>query len=111
MKVYVFGNQDLSDDNQATKIAEELDLPGVEFVYIKPNQDLPVNEDEKLVVLDTVEGIDEVTLFDGTDLDSITLSPRTSVHDYDMGFQLKYLNKLGKLGNVKIVSFAIYSPI
>ena len=34
---------------------------------------------------------------------SIVLPPRNSVHDFDLGFQLKYLKKLGKLGKVTII--------
>ena len=33
----------------------------------------------------------------------IVLPPRNSVHDFDLGFQLKYLKKLGKLGKVTII--------
>jgi hypothetical protein len=31
------------------------------------------------------------------------LSPRGSVHDFDLTFQLRYLKKLGKLGVVTVI--------
>ena len=38
-------------------------------------------------------------------------SPRNSVHDFDLGFQLKYLCKLGKLGEVIIVGLPMNQKI
>jgi Ni,Fe-hydrogenase maturation factor len=100
MKVYVFGNKDMQADNLAFEVAEKLKntIKDIEFVEIKPNEDLPFASEgggESVIILDTVEGINNVTLFD--DLDKFILPPRSSVHDFDLSFQLKYLKKIGKL--------------
>ena len=50
------------------------------------------------VILDTVQGIRDVALVEGDEIDRLVLSPRGSVHDFDLTFQLRYLKKLGKLG-------------
>jgi Ni,Fe-hydrogenase maturation factor len=55
------------------------------------------------VILDTVEGIQDVALVEGDRIDGLVLSPRGSVHDFDLAFQLKYLRKLGKLGEFTII--------
>jgi hypothetical protein len=42
-------------------------------------------------------------VLEGDSVDGLALSPRASVHDFDLVFQLKYLKKLGKLGEVTVV--------
>jgi Ni,Fe-hydrogenase maturation factor len=44
-----------------------------------------------------------VALIEGDRIDGLILSPRGSVHDLDLAFQLKYLKKLNKLGEVTII--------
>jgi hypothetical protein len=55
------------------------------------------------VILDTVQGLQDVTLDEGDRIDGLTLSPRGSVHDFDLAFQLRYLKKLNKPGEVTII--------
>lgn len=113
MKIYVFGNQDVPEDNQAYEYAREIqqNLPQVEFVFIKPNQDLPFAGEKDVVIMDVVAGIEEVRLLTGTDLEKLKLPPRTTVHDFDLGFQLKLLKKLGKIGNVKILGIPMTGKV
>ena len=40
---------------------------------------------------------------EGAYIDRLVLSPRGSVHDFDLAFQLRYLKKIDKLGEVNIV--------
>ena len=75
----------------------------IEFVFVGPNEDLPWGGEEGVVLLDTVAGIEKIEVLDEGDLETIELSPRNSVHDFDLGFQLKYLKKLGVLGKVKVI--------
>ncbi len=105
MKVYVFGNTDVLIDNSAILAAKKLEnkIPGVSFVFIKPNEDVPFIDEKKVVILDAVQGIKQVELIEGDDIDRLILPSRGSVHDFDLGFQLKYLKKLGKLGEVFII--------
>jgi hypothetical protein len=99
MTIYVFGNPDENFDNAAVKIARKLKIPGINFKFISPNQDLP--EEKNLVLLDVVEGLKKVRVF--RDVRKIKLSPRATVHDFDLGMQLKYLQKVGKLKKVTII--------
>ena len=105
MKVYVFGNTDLPQDNQAIKITTQLQktFPEVSFIFVKPNEDVPFVGEKKVIILDTVQGIEKVELIKGEDLDRISVAPRGSVHDFDLAFQLKYLKKLDKIGEVSII--------
>jgi Ni,Fe-hydrogenase maturation factor len=105
MKIYVFGNPDLKDDNLAIKTARKLKgkIKGVNFLIVKPNQDLPFAGEKKTIIMDVVEKITEPIIIGDNDLGKIKISSLTTVHDFDLGFQLKYLRKIGKLGEVIIL--------
>ena len=64
MNVYVFGNEDMENDNMAFSVMQKLDgkISGVKFVIVKPNGDLPFANEDYVVIMDTVLGIDNVTL-------------------------------------------------
>ena len=113
MKVYVFGNKDLELDNKALIAQKKLGaiFPQIEFVEVEPNADLPFERDRQVYIMDTVEGIEEPTLIEDSDLDKLINSSSVSVHDFDLGFQLKYLKKLGKLGNVTIIGLPMEKKI
>ena len=113
MKVYVFGNEDYEGDNRAFAVAGKLEhkLKNVEFVKVKPNEDVPFIDEEFVVILDAIEGINKIIEVDDGDLDKLVLPPRSSVHDFDLGFQLKYLKKLGKLGKVIIIGLPMSGEI
>jgi hypothetical protein len=105
MRVYVFGNAYVADDRRAIEVAGELrdTVEGISFAFIDPNEDLPFGDERHVVILDTVQGIQDVALLKGDVIDRLILSPRGSVHDFDLAFQLRYLKKLNKLGEVTII--------
>src|SRR3989338_6616015 len=105
MKVYIFGNEDLADDNRAFEVAKKLrgNLTDIEFVKIKPNEDVPFAGAKRVILMDSVDGIKNIEILNNEQIDKLILSPRASVHDFDLGFQLKYLKKLGQLGEVIII--------
>lgn len=105
MKVYVFGNQDILDDKGALMVAQKLKarVTNINFVFIKPNEDLPFTDEKNVIIMDVIKGIDKITTLDSDDINLLQLSPRTSAHDFDLGFQLNYLKKLGKLNKIKII--------
>ena len=117
MKVFVFGNENLDFDNSAITAAKKIGgtLSEVEFVIVKPNEDLPFDNGVSTVVMDVVEGLTEVILIqdDGYkgELVKIVLPPRTTAHDFDLGFQLRYLKKLDKLGQIKIIGLPMTGKI
>ena len=105
MKIYVFGNVYVAGDGRAVQLARELegDIEGISFVFVKPNEDLPFVDEWHVVILDTVQGIKEVTLLEGDITDRLILGPLGSVHDFDLAYQLRYLKKLNRLGKVTII--------
>lgn len=105
MKVYVFGNEYVAEDRRALELARELEdtVEGISFVFVGPNEDLPFVNERRVVILDTVQGIQDVTVVEGDGIDGLTLSPRGSVHDFDLAFQLRYLKMLNRLGEVTVI--------
>lgn len=105
MKIYVFGNEYVAEDKRAIEVAKELEgaIEGISFVFVNPNEDVSFVNERHVVILDTVQGIWEVTLIEGGAIDELISSPRGSVHDFDLAFQLRYLKKLNKLGEVTII--------
>lgn len=102
MKVYVFGSDVCELDNMAIRVARDLmkELSDVEFVFAGLNEDLDLDKDN-VAIMDVVLGLDRVRLI--SDIDQLKIGRSSTVHDYDLGFQLKYLQKLGRLGCVAII--------
>ena len=113
MTIYLFGNQDHAQDNIAFIAADKLKKqnPKLRFITVKPNQDLPFENEAQVIILDAVDGIDKITLITQENIDKIQLPPRFSAHDFDLGFQLKYLKKLGKIKKFTIIGLPMNGKI
>ncbi len=113
MNIYVFGNQDLEEDNTAIKAAHQLEKKFKEhtFIFVSPNADVPFAGEDHVIIMDTVEGLDSIRIIEDKDLDRLIPPPRTTVHDFDLGFQLKYLKKLGMLKKVTIIGLPMSGTI
>jgi hypothetical protein len=100
MKIFVFGNPNLEMDSLPIRLLPALKnhFPDIDFAVLDPNEEWKIPEE--MVMIDTVVGIKELTVFD--DLKYFVESPRVSVHDFDAFFNLIYLQKLGKLKKIKI---------
>ena len=100
--IYVLGNPVVSSDNAAVKLIPRLrkSFPHINFIHFDPTEELPAALNQNLILIDTVIGIERVTKFD--DLDQWKLSPRVTVHDYDLPLMLGVLKKLRKIKNITI---------
>ncbi|MDP2684584.1 MAG: hypothetical protein Q8P20_06070 [bacterium] len=96
LTIYIFGNPLLNFDNLPIRLQPELEklFPDIEFIAMDPNENIHP-ENKELIIIDTALDIDEVRVLD--DIDKIQMSPQYSLHDFDLGFNLKLLKKLGKL--------------
>ena len=111
MKILVLGNREEKKDKRAFEVVERLGkMKGVEFEEVGLNQDIPTDRDN-LIMIDTVAGIEKVELLDENDIDKLVVEPRNSAHDYDVGWQLRYLKKIGKLKRIKIVGIPMEGKI
>jgi len=99
MKIFVFGNPDSELDNRVFDIITK--FSEIDFISVDLNGDLPLSE--PLIIMDTIQGIDQVALLSDDNIDQIISPPRSSAHDYDLGFQLKYLRKIGKINKFTLI--------
>ncbi|NQV08493.1 hypothetical protein HQ529_01425 [Candidatus Woesearchaeota archaeon] len=99
MKILVFGNPELENDSLAMQIADEID--GFEFIKCNNPDDILLYSDEDFYIMDVVKGIKDVTIID--DLSVLKHSNFVSLHDFDLGYFLKLLEKLGRLKKIKII--------
>ncbi len=100
-KVYIFGNSLVEEDSLPIRIVDKLrgEFKGIEFVILDPSENLP--EEEDFMLIDTVLGINEVKVIE--DVDAIKTETSYSLHDFDLGFNLKLMKKLGKIKSVMII--------
>jgi len=102
--IYIFGNPSLDFDNLPIKLKPKLKeaFPNFEFILKDPNENLHPENDE-LIIIDTVVGPEKIIILDNLEeIDKIETSPNYSMHDFDLGFNLKLLKKIGSLKKVTI---------
>ncbi len=99
--IHIFGNPLLPFDSLPIKLKSELEkqFPDVKFIIKDPNENLKPFGNE-LAIIDTIANIKEVIVID--DLNMIKTDNIYSLHDFDLGFNLKLLQKIGKLKKIKI---------
>jgi hypothetical protein len=103
-KIYVCGNPLLEQDNLPLKIIGRLQklLPQYDFTEFDPNENIKP-ENKELIVIDTIINIEKITVL--RDLKRIELDDLYSPHDFDLGYNILLLSKIGLLE--KIVIFGI----
>jgi len=98
----VFGNEFLKEDNFAIKISKEIKLPNTEIIRCYSVGDMfKIQGYDKVFILDVVKNIKEVTLI--TDLDKIKDKKIFSMHDFDLGFNLKLLKEVNQINDINII--------
>src|SRR3990167_4276264 len=123
MKIFVFGNPDLAGDNMALRILPKLQkkFPLIQFIHKDPLENWTLDngepsgrrlndrqicdqepENEKIVIIDAVQGISKVKLFDNLD-QFTTAHKRLTMHDLDLYDELILLQKIKKLPKVAII--------
>jgi len=105
-KILLLGNPLLEKDSLPLKILPKLikQFPNISFQEIDPTEDLTPyieSKDKSLTIIDTVEGIKQPIII--TNFDQLQTNKLYSMHDFDLGYNLKLLKKIGKLENIKII--------
>ena len=88
-KIYIAGNPLVAEDNMPSRIMNRLQekFPHIDFQELDPTENLP--EEKSLHIIDTVIGIDNVQVI--TDIDKIVTGKVYSLHNFDLGFNLKLM--------------------
>lgn len=107
--IYILGNLNIEVDSLPLKLIPKLKeaFPEIDFVVLDPTENVP--EEEHLLIIDTIINSDEVKVL--KDIDRIESSPTCSLHDFDLGMQLKIMKKLGKVKDVTIIGVPPLSMI
>ena len=102
-KVYILGNPLLKSDNLPLNLLPALikKCPEIKFEILDPTEGLTLDKTRNLIFIDTVLGINKVTIFDR--ITDFSISPRVSTHDYDLPLDLTLLIKLKKIKKVTII--------
>jgi Ni,Fe-hydrogenase maturation factor len=98
--IYVFGNPLVKEDSLPLKLIDKLrrEFPSLELKEFDTVEDLEI--EGELNIIDTVKGIKKVELIE--DLDKIITNKIYSMHDFDLGYNLKLLKKLKMIDKVRI---------
>lgn len=100
MKVYCFGNEFLENDKLAKELADKLKVPGIEFIKCD-SVDTLFDVKGTLYIMDVVRGLKEVTII--KDVDKLKSGKKLTCHDFDLGYFLQLMKKLGKIQEVVII--------
>jgi Ni,Fe-hydrogenase maturation factor len=98
--IYVFGNPLVKEDSMPLKLIGRLrkEFPYIEFKEFDTVEDLDL--EKELNIIDTVKGIKKVELIE--DIDKIITDKIYSMHDFDLGYNLKLLKKMKMIEKVRI---------
>lgn len=111
MQILFFGNPLIEKDALILKIIPRLreKFFEIEFLETDPTEDL-TKSGRNLKIIDVVEGINEVRLLSLNNLknfDKLIINNVFSMHDFDLGYNLKLLKKLNLINSVKIICIPI----
>lgn len=106
MEIWLFGNPDLAMDAIPVQLKDRLAaaFPSITFIHKDPLDEWD-DAPDPLIIVDTIKGIERVTVFDS--LDQFKSGPAVTMHDYDLGMQLSFLQKLGKLPKLTIIGVPV----
>ena len=98
--IYVFGNPLVREDSLPLKLIAKLrkEFPSLVFKEFDTVEDLEI--EKELNIIDSVKGIKKVELIE--DVDSIVTEKIYSMHDFDLGYNLKLLKKMKMVDKVRI---------
>lgn len=100
--ICVFGNPLLKEDSLPLKMLPELRkaFPDIDFIEFDPSDNIhELGKD--LIIMDTVKNMRKVRIIEN--MDSIETDKIYSLHDFDLGQNLKLLKKLGMIEKVRII--------
>lgn len=109
MRIYCIGNSIVSGDNIPPELSTEIGgaFPDADVKIIDPSENFYPEEGN--ILIDSVEGIDRVRIFE--DIAVFASTKSVSVHDYDLGFHLQLLKKLNKLPHIWIIGIPQCSEV
>jgi Ni,Fe-hydrogenase maturation factor len=98
--IYIFGNPLVKEDSLPLKLIDKLkkEFPSLRFKEFDTVEDLEL--EKELNIIDTVKGIKRVELIE--DIDKIITGKIYSMHDFDLGYNLRLWKKMKMIDKVRI---------
>jgi len=102
MKILIFGNPLVPQDSLAINLIPKLQeqFPSKEFLHLDPTENLE-QYGKHLTIIDVVHGIKEPIII--TNPDKLSTQKISSMHDFDLTYNLKLLIQAKKIQTVKIL--------
>ena len=102
MKILVFGNPLVEQDNLILKILPKLKQQhsNIKFIHLDPTENLE-QYGPNLKIIDVIHGIKEPIII--TNPDKLKIEKINTMHDFDLAYNLKLLINVGKIKGVKIL--------
>lgn len=102
MKILIFGNPLIKEDNLILKILPKLQkkFSKIEFFHIDPTENLE-EYGKTLRIIDVVHEIKKPIII--TDPNKLKIEKIYSMHDFDLAYNLKLLMKLKKINSIEII--------
>jgi hypothetical protein len=103
MKISIFGNKDYALDSSPLKIMPDLKARFPQFVFVAedPNEsNIPVGTE--WWIIDTVVGLQKVKILGLDDLRK-SIPDQVSMHSFDLGTHLFWINKLHPNLNIHVI--------
>jgi Ni,Fe-hydrogenase maturation factor len=99
--IYVLGNPLVEEDSLPLRLLPELKkkFSNIHFIELDPTETFP--EEEHFVIIDTILNTEKAVLLNN--IDKIQFQTQFSLHDFDLGFNLKLMKKLGKIKDISII--------
>ena len=108
IKILVFGNPLIEQDNLALKIMPMLqkNFPDLEFIEFDSTEELE-NFGQNLFIIDVAQPnfneVKELVLDSDDSFNQLANNKIYSMHDFDLGFNLKLLKKMNRINSARII--------
>lgn len=103
-KVFCFGNELVKGDSMAKQLCDCMDCRGFKFVKCCSLDELldhAKNSGNELIIMDVVKGLKRPMLID--DVSNLRTKNIISLHDFDLAFFLKLMEKAGMIRKLLII--------
>jgi Ni,Fe-hydrogenase maturation factor len=104
--ILIFGNSLVAEDSLAINLMPKLQnqFPELNFISLDPTENIQ-EYGKDLKIIDVVQGIKEPIII--TDINKLKTGKITSMHDFDLAYNLKLLMQTGKINSVKILGLPL----
>ena len=105
-KILIFGNLLVAQDSLAINLMPKLQkqFPEFDFFHLDPTENLE-EYGKDLRIIDVVQGIKKPIII--TNSDKLKTEKITSMHDFDLAYNLKLLMQTGKIKSVRILGLPL----